>query len=105
MRTRSTTPLNWFSLPIGSWIATGLAPRRLTISSRHWKKSAPTLSILLQKTMRGTLSLSPHRLGLRFDALIAVEHTYRAIEHAQASFHLDRKIDVTGRIDDVEPFV
>ena len=25
------------------------------------------------------VALSPHRLGLRFDALIAVEHTYRAI--------------------------
>ena len=48
-------PLNWFSAPIGSWIATGLAPRRSTMSLRHWKKSAPVLSILLQNTMRGTL--------------------------------------------------
>ena len=34
---------------------------RSTMSLRHWKKSAPTLSILLQKTMRGTLYLSPCR--------------------------------------------
>ena len=31
------------------------------MSLRHWKKSAPTLSILLAKTMRGTLYLSPWR--------------------------------------------
>ncbi len=31
------------------------------MSFRHWKKSAPTLSILLAKTMRGTLYLSPWR--------------------------------------------
>ena len=31
------------------------------MSLRHWKKSAPILSILLQKTMRGTLYLSPWR--------------------------------------------
>ena len=54
-------PLNCCSLPIGSWIATGLAPSRSTISLRHWKKSAPILSILLAKTMRGTLYLSPWR--------------------------------------------
>src|SRR5262249_37921950 len=51
------------------------------------------------------VALSPHRLGLRLDALIAVEHAYRTIEHAQASFHLDREIDVAGRIDDVEALV
>ena len=54
-------PLNWLSAPIGSWIAIGLAPRRSTMSFRHWKKSAPILSILLAKTMRGTLYLSPWR--------------------------------------------
>ena len=31
------------------------------MSFRHWKKSAPILSILLAKTMRGTLYLSPWR--------------------------------------------
>jgi len=54
------------------------------------------LSILLQKTMRGTLCL-------RFDALVAVEHAHRPVEHAQAAFHLDGEIDVAGRVDDVEP--
>ena len=54
-------PLKLLSAPIGSWIATGLAPRRSTMSFRHWKKSAPILSILLAKTMRGTLYLSPWR--------------------------------------------
>ncbi len=31
------------------------------MSVRHWKKLAPILSILLQKTIRGTLYLSPCR--------------------------------------------
>ncbi len=51
------------------------------------------------------VALSPHGLGLRLDALIAVEHDYRTVQHAQAAFHLDGEIDVTGRIDDVEPLV
>src|ERR1700726_1438383 len=59
--TRSITPLKAFSAPIGSWIAIGLAPRRSTMSARHLKKSAPVLSILLAKTMRGTRYLSPWR--------------------------------------------
>ena len=54
-------PRKLFSEPIGSWMATGLAPSRDWISSRHLKKSAPTLSILLASTMRGTLYLSPWR--------------------------------------------
>ena len=51
------------------------------------------------------VALPPDRLGLRLDPLIAVKHAYRAVEHAQASFHLDGEIDVSGRVDDVEPLV
>ncbi len=49
------------------------------------------------------VALAPDRLGLRLDTLIAVEHAYRAVEHAQASFHLDGEVDVPGSVDDVEP--
>ncbi len=48
------------------------------------------------------VGLTPYRFRLRLDALIAVEHAYRAVEHAQRAFDLDREIDVTGGIDDVE---
>ena len=58
---RSTTPLKFASAPIGIWIATGRAPSRLRMVSITCSKSAPALSILLTKQMRGTLYLSPCR--------------------------------------------
>ncbi len=59
--TRSTTPRNLSSAPIGNWIGTGRHFSRSTIVSTEWKKSAPTRSILLMKQMRGTLYLSACR--------------------------------------------
>ncbi len=44
---RSTTPMKSASLPIGSWIGSGLAPSRSFIVSTALKKSAPVRSILL----------------------------------------------------------
>ncbi len=52
------TPLNLSSLPMGSWMATGLAPSFVSICSSVILKSAPTRSILLTKQMRGTRYLS-----------------------------------------------
>ena len=54
-------PSNASSAPIGSWIGTGRAPRRSTIDCTDAAKSAPTLSILLMKTRRGTAYLSAWR--------------------------------------------
>src|SRR5262245_18560971 len=51
------------------------------------------------------VALTPDRFGLRLDALVAVEHAYRAVEHAQRAFDLDREVDVSGRVDDVEPML
>src|SRR5262249_14460909 len=51
------------------------------------------------------VTLPPHRLGLRLDALVAVEHAYRTVEHAQAALHLDGEVDVPGGVDDVDPLV
>ena len=48
------------------------------------------------------VALPPDRLGLRLDALVGIEHAYRAVEHAQRALHLDGEIDVAGRVDDVE---
>ncbi len=61
IRTRSTTPLNLSSLPIGSWIATGLACSLVSIWPSVALKSAPMRSILLTKQMRGTRYLSAWR--------------------------------------------
>ena len=59
--TRSITPVNLSSAPIGSWIATGLAPSFVSICSSVCLKSAPMRSILLTKQMRGTRYLSAWR--------------------------------------------
>ena len=48
------------------------------------------------------VGLAPNGLGLRLDALVAVEHAYRAVEHAQRTLDLDGEIDVAGRVDDVQ---
>ena len=55
MVTRSTWPSSAVSAPIGSCIGQGVAPVRSLIIFTQLKKSAPILSILLTKTMRGTL--------------------------------------------------
>ena len=77
-------------------------------SSTQRKKSAPILSILLAKhDARNVVlvGLAPDGLGLRLDALVAVEHADGAVEHAQRALDLDREIDVAGRVDDVEALV
>src|SRR5829696_293861 len=59
--TRSTTPSKSPSEPIGSWIGMTLAPRRSSMVRTEKQKSAPILSILLTKQMRGTSYLSAWR--------------------------------------------
>ena len=51
------------------------------------------------------VGLTPHRLGLRLDTGDRIENGYGAVEHAQATLHLDREINVARRIDDVDPMV
>ncbi len=48
------------------------------------------------------VGLPPDRLGLRLDARDGVEDGDGAVEHAQAALHLDRKVHVAGRIDNVD---
>ena len=48
------------------------------------------------------LGLAPDRLGLGLDAGDRVEDGDRAVEDAQASLHLDGKVHVAGRIDNVD---
>ena len=104
--TRSITPWKSPSLPHGSCRTSGFACRRSTIISTVRPKSAPVRSILFTKPIRGTrvpVGLAPDRLGLGLDAGDRVEHRDRAVEHAQRPLHLDREVDVAGRVDDVDP--
>ena len=48
------------------------------------------------------VGLTPDLLGLRLDALLAVEDGDGAVEHAQAALHLDGEVDVPGGVDDVD---
>ena len=49
------------------------------------------------------LGLPPDGLRLRLDAGNAVEAGDRAVEHAQRALDLDGEVDVTWRVDDVDP--
>ncbi len=51
------------------------------------------------------VGLTPHRLGLRLNALVGVEQRNRAVEHAQGALDFDGEIDVARRIDDVDALV
>ena len=48
------------------------------------------------------VGLAPDLLGLRLDALLAVENGNGPVEHPQAALHLDGEIDVPGSVDDVD---
>ena len=61
MVTRSMTPSNASSAPMGSVHTAGVAPRFFSIMPTVRRKSAPMRSILLTKQMRGTPYLSAWR--------------------------------------------
>ena len=61
MASRSMTPSKAFSAPIGTCRATGLASSLAAMDSKARKKSAPTLSILFTRQIRGT----PYRSACR----------------------------------------
>ena len=50
----------------------------------------------------GIVSVAPVGFRLRFNSTRTAEHTDTTIEHLQRTVNLDRKIDVSGGIDDVE---
>jgi hypothetical protein len=86
------------------WTGTGVAPVRSLIISTQLKKSAPILSILLTKTMRGTLYGRPDATRFRSAARHRRWRRARdgAVEHAQRTLDLDGEVDVAGGVDDVE---
>src|SRR4051812_12378127 len=48
------------------------------------------------------VGLAPDGLGLGPNALLAVEHGDRTVEHAERALHLDREVHVAGGVDDVD---
>ncbi|CBH24153.1 Translation elongation factor G (EF-G) [Salinibacter ruber M8] len=51
------------------------------------------------------LGLAPDRLRLRLHAPNRTEQGNRPVQHAEGPLHLDRKVDVARRVDDVDPVV
>ena len=82
-----------------------LAPRRSRIDvDAHVEVGADLVHLVDERDARDVVlvGLAPDRLALRLDAVAAVEHRDRAVEHAQAALDLDREVDVAGRVDDVD---
>ena len=52
-----------------------------------------------------TLCLTPDRLRLRLNTAAGGQHGDRAIQHAQRALYLDRKVNVTRRINDIDAMV
>ena len=71
----------------------------------HLKIGADLVHLVDERMPRHLVAvgLPPHRLALRLHAVAAVEHGDRAVEHAQAALDLDREVDVSRSVDDVDP--
>ena len=88
---KSTTPKNVSSAPIGSCKGSGRAPSRSSIIETTFSKFAPIRSILFTKAMRGTLifiRLSPNRFRLRFDPTHATKDGYHSVQEPGATVRL-----------------
>ena len=48
------------------------------------------------------VGLTPDILGLRLNAALCIKYTYRAVKDAKRSLDLDREINVSRRIDDID---
>ena len=96
-QSRSMTPTNLSSLPIGNWIATGL-PWSLELICSHVRCEvrADAVHLVDEADARDAVlvGLAPDGLGLRLDAGDRVEHADGAVEHAQRSLDLGGEVDV-----------
>ena len=96
-------------------VEVGLVPQELEDERVAWRRSmiistvrsklAPVRSILLMKQIRDAVAvgLAPDGLALRLDTGDGVEDRDGAVEDAERPLHLDREVDVAGRVDDVDP--
>ena len=96
------------SAPIGSWTGTAFAPRRsIIVLHRALEVRAHAVHLVDERDARDRVlvGLAPDGLGLRLDAGDGVEERDRAVEDAQRALDLDGEVDVTGRVDDVDPVI
>jgi len=99
INTRSMTPRNLSSAPMGSWRGTAFLPSLVRIWLTTAVKFAPMRSILLMKAMRGTpyLSACATLSRLRLHAADGAENADRTVEDAQRTLHFDREVDVARK--------
>ena len=51
------------------------------------------------------VGLAPDGFGLGFDSHFAVKNDHGAIQNTQRPLYFNRKVDVAGRIDDIDPVI
>ena len=103
--TTSTTPRKCSSWPIGSCTGTGMGPEPVDHRLHGGEEvRAGAVHLVDEGDARDAVAvgLPPDGLGLGLDARDGVEDGDGAVEDAQAALHLDRKVHVPGRIDDVD---
>ena len=105
--TRSTTPRNLSSAPMGIWIGMVLRLEPSRIRSTHAEEvRAYAVHLVDERDARDPIPvrLAPDRLatgaGRRRHG---AEHGHGAVEHAQRALDLDGEVDVAGGVDDVDP--
>ena len=76
----------------------------LDVGEAHVEVGAGLIHLVGEDDARHAVlvALAPDGLGLRLDALVAVEHADGAVEHAQRTLDLDGEVDVAWRVDDVQ---
>ena len=98
-------PLKSDSEPIGSWIGIAFGVSRSMIELETFLEArAGTVKFVDEADARHfvVVRITPVRFGLRFHAGNAVKNDDRAVENAQRALHLDRKVDVARRVDQVD---
>ena len=102
--TKSITPVNFSSAPIGICNRSGLACNfSLDIGDDALEIRTHPVHLVDERDARHAIfvGLPPHGFGLRLDAADRAEHRDRAVENAQAALDFNREIDVARRIDNI----
>ena len=105
MRTRSTTPVKFFSLPIGSSSGITLRPKAFVSDSSTRSASARSRSMRLATITRGILkffAIVPYTLGDDFHASDAIDDHDGRVHHRHHHLgFVDEHVEA-GRIDQID---
>ena len=98
-------PVNSSWLPIGTGTARAFGAQALA-DALHAVREVRAHAVHLVDVAHARhvvlVGEAPVRFRLRLHAGHAVEYDHRAVEHAQAAVHLDREVDVSRGVDDVD---